>query len=94
MTKAYGRSETTMLQALTDAYGGYDAGTLFEVIHFHVETYRTGGSYSRYSGTEELINGEVSDVAEKVNGEEYFSGYDFSLSNATTPTAGRKTCRN
>ena len=82
---AYGSKDETMLQQFTTAYGGYDASTLFEVMRYHVETYTMEGSFSTYSGTDDLINGYNNTIADKVNGGQYYGGYDFSLSPETTP---------
>ena len=43
-----------------------------------------GGALKTYT-IEELINGYENDIAARINGGQYYGGYDFSISNSTTP---------
>ena len=43
-----------------------------------------GGALKNYD-FEELINGYKNDIADRINGGQYYAGNDFSISNTTTP---------
>ena len=84
LATAYNTNNAANLKIFSDVYG-YDAATLFEVMRYHVEAYIMGGGLKTYTDTSILIDGYEDDIASRINGGEYYGGYDFSLTNATTP---------
>jgi len=48
------------------------------------------GSFKTYAGTGDLITGYNNTIADKINGGQYYGGYDFSLSPETTPVFNEK----
>ena len=49
-----------------------------------------GGSLKTYSSITELIDGFDNNIAARINGGQYYAGYDFSLSSDTTPVFNEK----
>ena len=53
-------------------------------MRYHIQDYTLGGALKSYTAMD-LINGYENDIAERVNGGQYYGGYDFSITNSTTP---------
>lgn len=83
LVNAFAADDKTKLDIFTKAIG-YDAKVFAEVMRYHIQTYTMGGALKTYTA-EQLMNGYENDIAAKINGGQYYGGYDFSICNDTTP---------
>lgn len=83
LVNAFASNDQAKLELFTRTIG-YSAVDFIEVMRYHVQAVTMGGALRTYTA-QELINGYENDIAARVNGGQYYGGYDFSIANATTP---------